>query len=156
VGDLVRYLHRAEYNDQSPIEVVRTCLSSWPKPILQNFINRHRFPKFTTADWLPWEVEGVEGLRFLVTWALAEGYVLDTPSCAPACVEAKRTEGQRSTLGAPSGQGSTYWHVYELEIWSWFLHFLNWNCGRWDFRARRHAGGQGVAYKYVYHAISFG
>ena len=45
-------------------------------------------------------------------------------SWTPAWVEARRTDGQRSTFGAPLARGATYCHRYELEVWSWFIHFF--------------------------------
>jgi len=77
-------------------------------------------------------------------------------SWTPAWVEARRTDGQRSTLGAPLARGATYCHRYELEFWSWLVHFLNWIFGRWDVHARRRAGGQVDGLRYWYHAILFG
>jgi len=54
-------------------------------------------------------------------------------SWTPAWVEARRTDGQRSTLGAPLASGATYCHRNELEVWSWFIHFSKsdfWSLGR--------------------------
>jgi len=59
-------------------------------------------------------------------------------------MEGMRTDGQRSTLRAPSAHGAKYCHGYELDVWSWFVDFLNWISGLSDVRAQRSAGVEGA------------
>ena len=114
----------------------------------RNFCTRHPHPKVTTADWLPWDREGFERLRG--EWR--ESWLRSV--CAPSGLSRLNSGlgGSKASLrtaiypwcAISPRRDVTYCHGYELEVWSWLVHFLNRISGRWDVHARRRAGGQGA------------